>query len=159
MTEIPKYALLEIERRWLVDLEAVGSLEGVPYWEIDDLYIEGTRMRLRRMAADSEVIYKLCKKYGKQSDLSQPITNLYLTESEYNALSGLPGIRVRKRRYRVAEGGLDTFPDSSPRTVLYEAEFPDVDSAMIYVPPPFVTREITGDASYEALSLARSSLS
>ena len=43
MTEPPKYSLIEIERRWLVDLSAL-DLRSAPFREIDDLYIEGSRI-------------------------------------------------------------------------------------------------------------------
>jgi hypothetical protein len=45
----PKYSLPEIERRWLASLAEVGSLSSFPCREIIDLYIHGTRLRLRRI--------------------------------------------------------------------------------------------------------------
>jgi hypothetical protein len=48
--DIPKYAHLEIERRWLADLGAVGALEGRAYREIHDSYIAGTRLRVRKIS-------------------------------------------------------------------------------------------------------------
>ena len=49
MAEVPKYSLLEIERRWLVDLDKV-DLAAAPYREIEDLYIAGSRLRLRKIS-------------------------------------------------------------------------------------------------------------
>jgi len=46
----PKYARFELERRWLVDAPRRPSLEGAWMTLIEDRYIAGTRMRLRRMS-------------------------------------------------------------------------------------------------------------
>lgn len=43
MSASPKYSSIEIERRWLVDLAAVGNLADMPYREIEGLYVEGSR--------------------------------------------------------------------------------------------------------------------
>jgi len=88
MSDAPKYSEIEIERRWLVDLSAV-DLSSAPCREIEDLYIADSRLRLRRVSGPGELTFKLGKKYGKRTSLSEPITNLYLTEPEYRRLSAL----------------------------------------------------------------------
>ncbi len=45
--DIPKYAKLENERRFLVDPARAPSVEGQPYRLIEDRYIDGARLRLR----------------------------------------------------------------------------------------------------------------
>lgn len=45
--ERPKYSLLEIERRWLVDLARVGSLVGLPFRRLEDAYRPGPRRSAR----------------------------------------------------------------------------------------------------------------
>lgn len=100
----PKYALEEIERRWLVDLAAAGPLAQFPCREIDDRYLTGTRLRLRCMRDGTQVVHKLCKKYGKAPGGVEPITNLYLTQAEYETLAQLPALAVRKHRYAIADG-------------------------------------------------------
>ena len=47
--DAPKYSALEIERRWLADLAAVGELRSLPYREIADLYVADSRLRLRKI--------------------------------------------------------------------------------------------------------------
>jgi CYTH domain-containing protein len=154
MTEIPKYAALEIERRWLVDLVAVGDLSAVPYREIEDLYIDGTRLRLRRMTERGRrTVFKLGKKYGKVS-LAEPMTNLYLTQGEYEQLRDLPGRRTSKRRYSLSGGALDIYHAPRQGMAVFEIEFGDETTAQTYEPPPFVTREITAESSYSGVSLA-----
>jgi CYTH domain-containing protein len=63
----PKYAIDEIERRWLVAAEdAAPHLHDAPL-RILDKYIDGCRLRLRKIAtADGEFVYKFCK-----SDISE----------------------------------------------------------------------------------------
>ena len=153
MSAAPKYSLPEIERRWLVDRDAVSSLEGLPSRRIDDRYLHGTRLRLRKMtAADGAIDYKLCKKYGKSSHLTEPITNLYLTASEHDALATLPAASLFKTRYTIAGGSLDLFDDG---LAIFEKEFASEVEASAYTPPPFVLHEITGDPAYSGAALAR----
>lgn len=45
MIDAPKYSAIEIERRWLVDLAAVGDLSSVTFREIEDLYVSGSHQR------------------------------------------------------------------------------------------------------------------
>jgi CYTH domain-containing protein len=148
-----KYAISEIERRWLVDLEAVGDLIGYSCKELEDLYVGGTRLRLRKQSRDGKCVYKLCKKYGKLTDLSEPITNLYLTEDEYSILSRLEGARVVKRRYGIAGGGLDVYPGEPPIAV-FEVEFGSEQEAACFEPPSFVLREVTSDPAFSGSELA-----
>lgn len=66
--ERPKYSLLEIERRWLVDLARVGSLVGLPFKRLEDAYWPGTRLRLRQVIdPDGRTAYKFGIKYGKSA--------------------------------------------------------------------------------------------
>jgi len=141
---LPKYSLLEIERRWLVNTSQVGPLDQLPARRIEDLYISGTRLRLRKMESpDGSVVYKLAKKYGARDGCSEPITNLYLTSDEHGLLSRLTGSRVEKTRYSILGGALDvyTFPHSG--LAIFEHEFPTEEAARTYLPPPFVTEEVT----------------
>lgn len=156
MNQLPKYAEWEIERRWLVELGDIGSLDGLPCREIDDLYLDATRLRLRRVVGPAgECVWKLCKKYGKISPLAEPITNLYLSETEYQALAQLPGRRVSKRRYSLDGGALDLYAGPRP-WALFEHEFASEAEASRYVPPAYARREVTGDPAYDGSALASS---
>ena len=151
----PKYALMEIERRWLVDPAAVGDLADVPYRLVEDLYVSGSRLRLRKTTEPSgSAVFKFGKKYGKRSVLSEPITNLYLTQAEHRQLSGLAGFAASKRRYSIAGGSLDVYQRADSQLIIFELEFDDEAAAQRYVPPPFVTREITDDPAFSGYSLA-----
>jgi hypothetical protein len=150
----PKYALLEHERRWRVDLRAVGSVASLPVREIDDVYLRDTRLRLRKMRSEEGVVFKLGKKYGKEPVGSEPVTSIYLAEAEYLALSRLPGYMVRKRRYSVGEGALDVY--QAPLSLaIFEQEFASAADAAAFVPPPFALEEVTGRPEYSGFALAR----
>lgn len=156
MEDLPKYSHLEFERRWLVDLAQLGDLCGHARREIDDLYIKDSRLRLRRVGGPTdEVTFKLGKKYGKHTALSEPITNLYLTGQEYEQLRSLPGSRARKHRYAFGGGSLDVYLEPCPGLAVFEVEFPDERSALSYQAPSFATREITGEAEFAGASVAR----
>jgi CYTH domain-containing protein len=155
MTHIPKYAAVEIERRWLVDLAAVGDVASTPFREIEDLYVVDTRMRLRRVTDQSgATVFKFGKKYGKFAAEAEAVTNLYLTDAEYRRLSALPGNRTVKRRYSVAGGALDVYQSPRAGFAVFEIEFADVESAQAYEPPAFVSREITTESSFSGVSVA-----
>lgn len=91
-TFAPKYAYIERERRWLVDGKARPLLDGLPSVLIEDRYLIGTRMRLRRMtdSMSDAVSLKLTKKYEADDPLARPIVTSYLTEDEFSLLATLP---------------------------------------------------------------------
>lgn len=155
MEVTPRYALDEIERRWLVDSSLVPDIAGQPFRLYEDLYINGSRLRLRRITKpDGTAVYKLGKKYGKRSPLSEPITTLYLEEAEYDRLQNLQGNRSVKRRYTTSGGSLDIYEIPTPGLMIFELEFDSEAAATIYRPPAFVTREITNMPEYSGFRLA-----
>lgn len=150
----PKYSLKEIERRWLVDPDMINSYDKARYLDIEDVYLKDTLLRLRKVTDTSgEVTYKLCKKYGKVSSLSNAITNIYLSDAEHLVLSTLDGVRVHKRRYSVADGTIDIYQGPSELAV-FEIEFDSEQAAVSYTPPAFVGEEITDNPAYSGVALA-----
>jgi CYTH domain-containing protein len=155
MSDAPKYSAIEIERRWLVDLAAVGDLSSATFRTIEDLYVSGSRLRLRKVTdPNGGVIFKFGKKYGKRSAASEAVTNLYLTEAEHRQLAALPGVTTLKRRYTVAGGALDIYHQPRSGLAIFEVEFDDEASAQVYRPPHFVTREVTSEAAFSGFSVA-----
>ena len=150
----PKYALLEIERRWLVSEIPVG--EDAPPVLITDKYIHGTRLRLRRVdTPEGATIFKFCKKYGTGRGAAEPITNLYLNSDEHALLDQLPGIEVTKRRFRLAAGAIDVYDRADDALCIFEIEFENLTAARAFVPPGFTGREITEDDTLSGLALAQ----
>ncbi len=98
-----KYSHVERERRFLVDPLRRPSLDGCRSIRIEDLYITGTRCRLRRMtdSVGGRVVLKLSKKDDVPDPLARPLVTTYLTTEEYALFAALPGHWLRKRRHTV----------------------------------------------------------
>lgn len=159
----PKYAHVERERRWLVD-PARAPAPGAAHLLIEDRYIAGTRMRLRRMtdSASGAVALKLTKKYEAVDPLARAIVTAYLHEAEFALLAGLPGAMIVKRRFDLVAGGitysLDRFEGALAGLALAEIEWPD-DAGLRGLPaPPGAIREVSDDPRYQGGSLVASGI-
>jgi len=156
--QIPKYAELENERRFLV---AGGpDLSTAPFRLIEDLYLINSRLRLRAVThPDGAREFKLCKKYGSPDPASGPITNIYLTAGEHAILSGLPGRPLRKRRYRTEWGGktfgIDVFEGPLAGLVLCEKEADSAEAIRAVEFPPWASQEVTTDPFFTGGNLAQ----
>lgn len=158
MMTIPKYAILEIERRWLARPERLPDLHVPDSILVEDIYFPGTRLRLRKMTGnDGAIIYKLGKKYGKISTIEEPITNIYLDEKEYELLAALPGHRLARRRYHYPAGNQTYYINvivDGEGPVIVEAEYQSRAAAQADTPPDFCGVEISASAEFEAHRLA-----
>jgi CYTH domain-containing protein len=158
----PKYARIEFERRWLVDKAARPSLDGAYATQIEDRYIDGTRLRLRQMSrADlGETKWKLTKKYECEDASARPIVTAYLTAPEFELLRALPARGLAKTRYHLEIEGqwwsLDLFEGPLAGLELVETEAKDAGALAALVPPPWATKEVTHDPRYQGGSLAQS---
>ena len=129
---------------------------------IEDRYIVGTRMRLRRMSRPDlgETMWKLTKKYDTERPEARPIVTSYLTASEYELLTALPARAMVKRRYHLPIDGqfwsVDVFEGALGGLELVETEAADAAALAALVPPPWVTKEVTRDARYQCGALAES---
>ena len=159
MHELPKYAIIEIERRWLVDLARCPPFDEQAGARITDRYVSQSFLRLRQIDCPSgEVSYKLCKKYERVGPLAQPIVNIYLSADEFSLLSQIPGHVVVKRRHHYAEGAVDIYRLGDGELAVFEVEFKDLSAATAYPPPEFVLEEITDNPSYSGASLAMAAM-
>jgi CYTH domain-containing protein len=155
MDNPPKYSLPEIERRWLIDADQLPELGMLPSSRITDKYLEGSRLRLRKLETGSDTIYKLCKKYEVPAGDIQPITNIYLTATEHALLDRLPGRERTKTRYHPAEGGaIDRYQSSTGDLLLFSAEFDSVEERNYYAPPEYAGVEVTDDEAFSGFALA-----
>ncbi|HEX4695163.1 hypothetical protein [Sphingomonas sp.] len=152
----PKYAHCERERRWLVD--AAAPPPAVDPIEIHDRYITGTRLRLREMRRDGEIVWKLTRKYECADALARPIVTAYLTRAEYDVLAALPALGVAKQRFRVSEGGrdfsLDRFAGALDGLVLSELEAEDDATLRALADPAWTVRDVSDDPRYQGARLA-----
>jgi CYTH domain-containing protein len=153
-----KYAAIERERRWLC--RALPDLPVIRAEAIQDLYIDGSRLRLRRATpvGGGAAILRLSKK----ADLAPErrlITTLYLTPDEFALFENLPGRVLAKTRHYYAAAratlSVDRFEGPLAGLFLAEAEFDD-DAAMAAFPHPgFAVREVTDDPLYTGGELVR----
>lgn len=157
-----KYAVVERERRWLLDGLPPGEVEGDrEVVLVEDRYVRGTRLRLRQVtSADGTVVRKLGHKVrlGDGGPAEVACTSLYLDDTEWDLLAGLPSDRLTKRRVRHEQDGavvaVDEFLDDLAGLVLGEIDRRDGPE----VEPPGewrVVREVTAEEAFTGSELAR----
>lgn len=159
---IGKYACLETERRYLLEKIPGDVLEDTNGWLITDRYFPHTRLRLRNMKSISgdEKIYKLTQKYRteNQNAYETTITNLYLTEAEYNCFEPLEAMVIRKKRYpyRVQNHSfsIDVFEGRHQGLILAEMEFDEGSEFDEFALPLFALKDVTDDPFFTGGSLA-----
>lgn len=154
----PKYSLPECERRWLLastpDDLGPGTL-------IEDRYLTGTRLRLRRETPAGGVpgVWKLARKYGASAPGVEPMTNLYLTPDEHALLATLPAAMLAKRRHPVMVDGVrfvvDRFEGALTGRSIVEVELASPGAVWAIVRPDWCGREVTGEPAYGGAALAR----
>ena len=150
-----RYAHLECEQRWL--------LRGPPGDVTDprticDRYVSGTRLRLRRVETPTGTVFKLGQKVRLDpgSPTMVSLTNLYLSQAEYDVLARLPATELRKTRRTATHDGrpmaVDEFDGPLSGLVLAEIE---LDDPRARAPaPPGAVADVTDDERYTGGSLA-----
>mgnify|MGYP001300036468 CR=1 FL=1 len=155
-----KYARIERERRWLAR-ELPHDL-AAHFDRIEDLYVAGTRLRLRRVSDPSGRVIQ--RKLGQKELLpgSPPthtrITTVYLSEPEYALLETLPGARLRKRRHRHPHAGrlfaCDVFEGALAGLVLIECDAATDEELATLPSPPVAARDVTAVEALRGGALA-----
>lgn len=160
----PKYSLIEIEMRWLVDKSKLPDISSLKRIEVTDKYFSETRTRLRSMidTSTNEVIFKLTKKYGKISPYSEPITTLYLSEYEYDLYNKMDGNILRKNIYhyyfKEKKFLIEIFTEPAVDFVLLEAEESSEEALHQLPVPEFVIRDVTAEKKFEGYSISNCKL-
>ena len=156
----PKYALEERERRFLV--AELPSDEPWATRSIADLYIEGSRVRLRRnegiVNGQPELVFKLTQKVPSPNGVLGHrgyLTTMYLDAAEYEIFRVLSGDWLDKTRLSFPPMGVDVFGGPLAGLMIAEAEFDDDDAMSAFVPPTWCGREITDVPSMTGANLAR----
>lgn len=147
-----KYARPEREQRWLV-LALPDMSQLIEARFIEDRYLLGTRLRLRRVTplAGGAPEFKLGQKVRPDPNDSRLVmhTTMYLTADEHERLNQLPGADLRKVRYVLVHDGwrfgLDVFQGRHTGLALVEIELHGQDDV---APPAFVGMEVTGDERF-----------
>ena len=150
---IGKYACLEVECRYLLNM-IPDALLGVPKgWQITDRYFPNTRLRLRHMqslSGDGNV-YKLTQKYRSeaQNAYETTITNVYLTEAEYKRFEALEARILEKKRYPYTlqsySLSIDVFEGRHQGLILAEMEVERKEVVDELALPSFILKDVTED--------------
>ncbi|MDQ6523608.1 hypothetical protein RB608_08365 [Nocardioides sp. LHD-245] len=150
-----KYAVVERERRFLVAAVPDGVSE---VWQIEDRYVDGSRLRLREVRMpDGSVVRKLGHKVRlEDGPAAVACTSLYLDDAEWALLwDQLPGQGLRKRRHHVHRDDLHLVVDELEDGTLL-AEIDDGDAAPREVPDWLeVVAEVSADERWTGGALAR----
>lgn len=152
---LPKYALVERERRWLVPTDQLPALPAA-HRRIEDRYIVGTRLRLRRIT-DSEsgaVQNKLTRKYESDDAVARPIVTAYLDAGEHSVVAALPAHFLVKRRHRLGEFSIDLFEGPLAGLILAESEQPDAEALASLPLPAWLGTDVTDNPCYQGGNLA-----
>jgi CYTH domain-containing protein len=151
-----KYALVERERRYLLEDLPEGLNRASDHFQITDNYISGTRLRLRKVRdpRSNKWVVKFTQKYAPNpTDLSRTmITNSYLNAAEYEVLSIFEANEIRKNRYSLDFEGrkfsVDMFLGDLLGLVLAEVSF-DTDEEMEgFQSPPFALADVTNNETF-----------
>jgi CYTH domain-containing protein len=154
-----RYAHLEREQRWLLREVPLGvTSERV----IVDRYWTGTSLRLRMIQDGDKVVYKLGQKVRRNPDDPElvMITNIYLGEQEFHALSMTPASIVAKSRWSLTSHGvhyaIDEFKGRHTGLVLAEVELGEDEPRTSG--PEFAIADVTNVEQYSGGWLATASV-
>jgi len=159
--KIEKYAHLERERRFLLR-SYPPELEPAHYHtQIFDNYITNTRLRLRKVRVPErrEWTWKLTQKFAPDpEDLSRTlITNIYLTQAEYEMFAVFEGNEIRKNRYPYEHEGrkfsIDVFLGALHGLILAETEFDSDEEMEGFKLPSFAVMDVTNELMFTGARL------
>jgi CYTH domain-containing protein len=151
-----KYALVERERRFLMAGLPPGA--AARRVEIVDRYLDGTRLRLRRVSSPGPGAPEL--KLAQKVPAERPgpvrglITNIYLSPAEYDVLATLPGAELVKTRLFFPPYAVDVFAPPRAGLILAEAELSSEADLAACPPPPESVAEVTCDDRFTGGRLA-----
>jgi CYTH domain-containing protein len=154
-----KYARVEWERRFLLAEPPAPSAVTVTR-VINDRYVTGTRLRLRRADfPDGRCELKLTQKIPipQPGAIQGLVTNAYLSPAEYDVLASLPAALLSKTRFSVPPLGVDVFDGHLQGLVLAEAEFTTGEEAQSFVLPAECLAEVTDDTRFTGGHLVQAS--
>jgi CYTH domain-containing protein len=148
--DLGKYARMEIERRFLLAGVPDGG-DVLAVNRMDDRYLDGTRLRLRRMAQEGgPTVLKLTQKLPVPDSRGRQrvLTTLYVSEDEYAALAVVPAAALSKTRLSIAPYVVDVFDGHLDGLVLAEVEFESASQAAAFRPAAFCHAEVTADRRF-----------
>lgn len=158
----PAFTSVEHERRWLC--RAVPRERILHSEAITDLYVAGTRLRLRE-ARPIGGAPKL--RFSRKADVdtrTRLVTSIYVSEEEFAVLAAsLPGVRIRKLRHRLQSPPdvamhVDEFQGALGGLIMVEAECNTAHRLAALPMPDFAVREVTDDPRFTGGHLVKDGL-
>jgi CYTH domain-containing protein len=151
-----KYARVERERRFLLQVLPEGLSRADPHLQITDNYITGTRLRLRKVRdpRTNKWTVKFTQKFTPNpKDLSRTIiTNTYLNALEAETLAMFDANEIRKNRYPFTYDGrqfsVDMFLGNLFGLILAEVSFETDEELDSFPMPPFAIADVTNIAMF-----------
>ena len=151
-----KYALVERERRYLLQDLPEGLTRADPHLQITDNYITGTRLRIRKVRdpRTNKWAVKLTQKFASDpNDFSRTtITNTYLNALEAETLSVFESNEIRKNRYPFDFEGrrfsIDMFLGDLFGLVLAEVSFETDEELDSFSMPAFALADVTNNEMF-----------
>jgi CYTH domain-containing protein len=148
-----KYALVERERRYLLNDLPEGLQRTDPHLQITDNYITGTRLRIRKVRdpKTNKWVVKFTQKFAPNpADLSRTIiTNVYLNAIEAETLAVFEANEIRKNRYYFDFEGrrfsIDMFLGDLLGLTLAETSFETDEEMARFDQPGFALAEVTNN--------------
>lgn len=157
-----RYALVERERRYLLQDLPEGLTRASPHVQVTDNYISGTRLRLRKVRDPytNKWTVKFTQKFAPNAeDFSRTlITNIYLNAAEAEVLSVFEANEIRKNRYPFEFEGykfsIDMFLGDLLGLVLAEVGFESDEELDTFPKPPFALADVTNNPLFTGGSLS-----
>ena len=156
-----KDARVERERRFLLRELPPELTRASPHLQITDNFITNTRLRLRqiREPLTRERVWMLTQKFPlAPPDLSSSsVTDLYLTEYEYEVLAVFEGNEIRKNRYPYEHEGrsyaIDIYLGALWGLILAKTGFETDDELNNFSLPPFAVLDVSNDEMFTGARL------
>ena len=146
---------VEVERKWLV--QDLPDISGHKSEEVIQGYIalaaDGTEVRLRQTDG------KFFQTVKSEGGLVRDEIEIELTKDQFEALWGATaGRRLKKTRYTLPWEGkkveIDVYHGSLAELIIAEVEFTSASASTRFVPPPWLSTEVTEDKHYKNVNLA-----
>src|SRR5687768_9626591 len=158
-----KYAIVERERRYLLQDLPAGMTRADPHLQITDNYITGTRLRIRKVRdpKTNKWTVKFTQKFAPDpGDLSRTVvTNTYLNALEAELLSVFAANEIRKNRYYFEFEGrkfcVDMFLGDLFGLVLAEVGFETDEEMKAFSKPQFALADVTNNEVFSGGRLSK----
>ncbi len=151
IAQMDKTAQSELHRLFLIESLPEPLTPASRHLQIFDRYIEGTRIRLRRIRDpySNEWNRILQKRVTSAAGAEVKLSEVHLDESEFSILDRLAGPELRKNRYfyefDLVGFSFDVFLGPLKGITLARAEFEALDKANDFSPPVFSVIEVTNE--------------